>query len=361
MNTTLHKTKRFILPLILILIVAVVAIRLKTNKANAQKKVYHYNKEQAQLVRADTLKLENINTEYSYSGIFDPNKETRVSAEVQGKIHAVYVDVGSSVNKNQPIIQLDNSVLNLQLQAIEVQIEGLDADVNRYTVLANADVIQGVQLEKASLGLKTAKIQKSTILEQISKTTIKAPFGGIVTAKLSEEGAFAAPGVPLVQITDITMLKFIINVPEGDLNVFTIKQIYRVTADVYPDTALNGTCSMIGSKGNAANSFPVQFTVKNTVGLDVKSGMFGKVMLKKGESEKRIVILASSLVGTTQNPQVYLIKNKRAELHSITVLKRIADKAIVSSGLNQGDILVNSGFINLYDGANVVVSEKGIQ
>ena len=66
------------------------------------------------------------------------------------------------VSKGQPLIQLDNSLLKLQLQTIEVQIEGLEADVNRYTILAKADAIQGVQLEKAELGLKSAKVQKAT-------------------------------------------------------------------------------------------------------------------------------------------------------------------------------------------------------
>ncbi len=125
-----------------------------------------------------------MNAEYSYSGTFEPNKETKISAELQGKINAILVDAGSVVSKGQPLIQLDNSLLKLQLQTIEVQIEGLEADVNRYTILAKADAIQGVQLEKAELGLKSAKVQKATLLEQINKTTIKAPFSGVVTAKL---------------------------------------------------------------------------------------------------------------------------------------------------------------------------------
>ena len=93
---------------------------------------------------------------------------------------------------------MDNSLLKLQLQTVEVQIEGLQDDVNRYTILTEADAVQGVQLEKAKLGLKSAKVQKATLQEQINKTTIKAPFSGVVTAKLSEIGAFAAPGVPLL-------------------------------------------------------------------------------------------------------------------------------------------------------------------
>jgi membrane fusion protein (multidrug efflux system) len=65
-------------------------------------------------------------------------------------------------------------------------------------------------------------------MEQINKSTIKAPFNGVVTAKLSEEGAFAAPGVPLLQITDIKTLKFTVNVPEKDLSQFKLNQSYSL-------------------------------------------------------------------------------------------------------------------------------------
>jgi membrane fusion protein (multidrug efflux system) len=47
--------------------------------------VYQYDKEQAINVQADTLQLENVNAEFSYSGTFEPNKETKISAELQGK------------------------------------------------------------------------------------------------------------------------------------------------------------------------------------------------------------------------------------------------------------------------------------
>src|SRR5690606_15140527 len=130
-------------------------------------------------------------------------KEVKLSAETQGKINSIIVDVGDSVQQGQTLIQLDSSLLKLQLQTIEVQIEGLQDDVNRNTILTEADAVQGVQLEKAKLGLKSAKVQRATIQEQINKTTIKATFSGVVTAKLSEIGAFAAPGVPLLQITDL--------------------------------------------------------------------------------------------------------------------------------------------------------------
>jgi len=337
-------------------IIVVFVMKLKNNKKITEEKVYQYNKEQPINVEADTLEIQNLNAEFSYSGTFEPNKETKISAEIQGKINEVLVDAGSVVSKGQPIILLDNALLKLQLQTIEVQIEGLEADVNRYTILAKADAIQGVQLEKSLLGLKSAKVQKATLVEQISKTTIKAPFNGVVTAKLSEEGAFAAPGVPLLQITDITNLKFTVNVPENELSKFKLNQNYSLTVDAYSEILLTGKTTMIGSKANMGSSFPIQFSVNNTSDLKIKSGMFGKVNLKNDNQEKSIIIPASAIVGTANQPQVYLIKNGKSVLQNISISKKIQNKIVVSSGLNEGDVIVTNGFINLFDGAKVSIT-----
>lgn len=355
MNTKSSKLKKALFFILLLAIIAIVVIKLKNNKEITQGKVYHYDKEQAINVQADTLKIENIKLEHAYTGTFEPTRETKISAELQGKINEIMVDVGSVVKKGQALIQLDNSLLKLQLQTIEVQIEGLEADLNRYTILAKADAIQGVQLEKTTLGLKTTKVQKATLTEQINKTTIKAPFNGIVTAKLNEEGAFAAPGVPLLQITDITNLKFTVNVPEKELSQFNLTQVYSLSADAYPEIILTGETTMIGSKANAGSSFPIQFTVKNTSDLKIKSGMFGKINLKNEMQEKGIIIPTAALVGTVSQPQVYLIKNGKSVLQNITISKKIQNKVVVSTGLTEGDVLITNGFITLFEGANITV------
>ncbi|MEI7504980.1 MAG: efflux RND transporter periplasmic adaptor subunit, partial [Paludibacter sp.] len=245
--------KKNIYIVVVLVIVIFTAIRLKSNKETTQNKVYQYNKELPVYVQADTLKLENVENVNFYTGTFEPNKETRISAEIQGKINTVLVDAGSLVFKGQSLVQLDNSLLKLQLQTIDIQIEGLANDVRRYTILAQADAIQGVQLEKTELALKSAKVQRATLWEQISKTTIKAPFAGIVTAKLTEEGAYAAPGVPLLQITDISQLKFTVNVPEKELSHFKTSQQYSIQADAISETNLSGKISLIGSKANMGN------------------------------------------------------------------------------------------------------------
>lgn len=348
----MKKVLYIIIPLALI---AIVVIKLKSNKEIVKDKVYQYDKEQAIHVQVDTIKSELIGAEFAYSGTFEPNKETKLSAEIQGKINDVLVDVGTFVTKGQSLIQLDNSLLKLQLQSAEVQVEGLEADVKRFTVLANADAVQGVQLEKAELDLKSAKVQRATLLEQINKTTIKAPFNGVVTAKLTEEGAFAAPGLPLLQITDISVLKFTVNVSENDLSSFQLNQTFPIYADANSNELLTGKTIMIGSKANMGSSFPVQFIVSNTSDFKIKSGMFGKVNLKSDNQKTGIIIPASAIVGSSSQPQVYKVKKGKAVLNSIIIAQKIKNKTVVAKGLAEGDVIVTNGFINLFDNANVTV------
>jgi len=336
-------------------LVVVMILKLRNNKETTQMMVYHYDKEKPITVEADTIRIQSIDEGTSYTGVFEPDKETKISADVQGKIEAVLVDLGQFVHKGQPVVQLDNSLLKLQLQSVDVQIEGLESDVKRFATLTKADAVQGIQLEKAQLGLKAAEVQKATLAEQISKTTIRAPFNGVVTAKFNEEGAFAAPGVPLLQITDISLLRFTINVPERDLKKFQLNQSYDVAADINPDISLRGKVAMIGSKSNLGNSFPVQFQVANTNHQAIKAGMFGKVIFKAAQQKEGIVIPTSAIIETGEDTQVYLIKEGKAVIQNVKISGNLGSQSFVSDGLKEGDIIITTGFINLSDGMNVSI------
>jgi RND family efflux transporter MFP subunit len=350
------KIKKIIPIIVILAIIIITIIKLKNNKETVENKIYQYDKELEINVQVDTIKYEKLENDYFYTGTFEPNKETKISAEIQGKITNFLVEEGSTVKKGQSLIQIDNSLLKLQLQAIEIQISGYENDVERYKVLAEADAIQGVQLEKAKLLLEAAYVSKATLEEQIAKTTIVAPFAGIVTDKFSEEGGYASPAVPLIQITDISKLKFTVNVPENELSKFEVAKTFPISSDIYPEISLTGKVILIGSKADMSNTFPVQFSVENSADLKIKAGMFGKVNLKSDDEEKFIIIPASAIKGTTIIPQIYVVKNGKAVLQNIIISERIKDKVIVTSGLTEGDVIITNGFINLFDGANVINS-----
>ena len=68
---------------------------------------------------------------------------------------------------------------------------------------------------------------------------------------------------------------------------------------------------------------------------------------------KGILIPTSAIMEENGIAKVYVIKNGKAVLQSITTTKTIGNKTLVSSGLNENDIIVTNGFINLFDNANI--------
>ena len=103
----------------------------------------------------------------------------------------------------------------------------------------------------------------------------------------------------------ITTLKFTVNVPEKDLSQFKLNQSYSLSADAYSEILLTGKTTMIGSKANMGSSFPIQLTVNNTSDLKIKSGMFGKVLLKSETSGKGIIIPSSAIPVSYTHLDVY--------------------------------------------------------
>ncbi len=345
-------------PLILIALIAIIIIQLGKNKTVSENRIYNYNKEKAILVTTMKINNSSIEADASFTGVFNANMETKINADVQGKILRYYVKEGDHVKKGQKLVKIDDELLQLQLKSINVQIEGLEADEKRFIVLADADAIQAVQLEKIQNGLKSARIQRNTVLEKIKKTTVRAPFNGIVTMKTSEIGAFAAPGMPLLILSDLSQLKFRVNVSEANLPLFTLNKSYTIHADAFPNLDLSAVVTHIGSKGNMGNSFPVEFTIQNTKDLKIKSNMFGKVIVNGHSNNSGVVIPSDCIIGSDLSPQVYVVKNNKATLQSITVSRRLQNSVIVEDGLSENDVVVTSGFINLFDGANVEEMKK---
>jgi membrane fusion protein, multidrug efflux system len=383
-NINLKKILMFLLPIILI---GIVVVKLRKNKTAASEKVYQYDKNKPIEVQTKIAALSNVEGESIFTGTFEPNRETKLSAEVQGKINSIFVDAGSYVKQGQTLVKLDDALLKQQLKTAEVmiqnltaeteiqlqnntiQLEGLEADVRRFKVLAASEAIQGVQLEKAEIQLKSvqnqrrtlqqqsaiknAEAQKASILEQIKKTSIFAPFSGIVTAKLSEVGSFAGPGVPLVQLSELGRLKFVINVPESDLKRFALGQVFEVTPDAYNTLSFTAKVSMIGSKANIGNSFPVQFELQNTSDFKLKAGMLGRISKNTNGTIKGIILPATLLQGSADSPKVYVVSDGKAVLKPVTISSRIDNRVVIGSGITEGDEVIVAGFINLFEGAKV--------
>jgi RND family efflux transporter MFP subunit len=327
--------------------------KLFANKSEIAEKTYIKDENAKILVTTAKVSYQNLYEETKYIGTITANRENKIASETQGKVIYIGVSDGDFINKGHVIARVDNTVLKLQLESAEIQLEGIMLDVQRYENLSKGDAIPAVQLEKAYISKRSAEVQIKTLQEQISRTTITSPFSGVVTMKYFDLGSVLRPGDLLLQLTDIAVLKLNLNIPEKELTRFKDGMQTEILSDVYPESKYNGTITMVGSKGDDSHNFPVQVTVENSKTYPLKSGMFGTVKIGNTLNKTSLAIPVTALVGTIKEPQIYKIENGKAYLKNITLGMATNDYLEVLNGLTDGDIIVIGGHLNLYDGALV--------
>jgi len=91
--------KKIIYIVLALAVVAFTVYKMRSNKETAQKRVFQYNKEKPVSVQILTVKAEKLDNVTVFPGNFEPYMETKLSADIQGKITAVLVDLGSTVQK----------------------------------------------------------------------------------------------------------------------------------------------------------------------------------------------------------------------------------------------------------------------
>jgi RND family efflux transporter MFP subunit len=114
-----------------------------------------------------------------------------------GIIKAINVDVGSIVKKGDVLATLENSDLRAALQSAKVALKFAKRDYERQ--LKVKSLVDQAKLDAYAFKYESAKAKLAYQQALLDKTILKAPFDGVVAAKLKEIGD-AVPGMQPVTI-----------------------------------------------------------------------------------------------------------------------------------------------------------------
>ncbi len=306
-------------------------------------------------VTVATVTQKNLSQDLTMIGTFEPHKEIKLLSEISGKVVSVGVEEGDYVKQGQLIAQVDNEMIRAQLIAAEASYQKAQKDVARFETLRKGNAATDIQVEDASLRLKSAESQLLTLRKQLKNTTIVAPISGTVTTRSFEQGSVLLPGNPLVEITDISKLKLTVRVPEKEIVKYSAGDKINIQADVYPGESFEGKVTLVGVKADAAHSYLVEILVANQTKLPLRAGMYGRASTGVAVKDAALVVPRAALVGSVKNPQVYVVNNNQAQLKNVQVGIESGGQVEILAGLTEDEQVVVSGQINLENNSKVTV------
>jgi RND family efflux transporter MFP subunit len=347
------KKSTIIIVSIIVAFILFVAFKLVNNKKELNEEIYKSDASKEISITWEAVKNEKILPSYTFSGSFEPLKEVQILPERSGKVTKINIDLGDYVSKGTLIATLDSEEMRLSLADNQTIYNDALVSFERNKALSAGEAITKNAFEKSELALKGAKNRIDIIKKQMSYLSIYAPSNGYITSKTFEFGSIVSPGMPIAMITDISSVKLNIQVPENTVTQFKSGSSIEVSCDALMAKKFNGIVDYVSVKADDSKNFMVKIKVPNTTTNPIRSGMFGKAYFKTTQPISALMVSRNAIVGSTKNPQVYIIKNGTAILSNIAIGRILDDKIEVITGLTEGDLVANSGLVNLSNGVKV--------
>jgi HlyD family secretion protein len=338
----------------------------------------------------------------SANGQIDAQRKVDLSANVMGQIVNLAVREGDVVKKGDFLLQIDRKQLQASAQGAQASVSALFADRDAARAsLADAQrtydrarnnfeqkIIPQAELDRARSTLDSARANVSAIDQRIqqaranvlaaqdtlSKTTMTAPMGGIITALPVEEGEVAVigtmnnAGTKLLTIADMSVVEAVMEVDETDVPNVKVGQRATVTIDAYPNKTFEGVVTEVGSSPmvsqlGGASTEAVNFEVKiqlTNPPEGVRPGFSASADIITGTRNKAVAIPIQALVvrekegakGAEKGKEeegVYIHKDGKAQF--VPVVTGLAGDSNIEivKGLSDGQQIVTGPFRALRD------------
>lgn len=352
------KRKNIIIISVIVGLVALIGFRLAANKQKINEKKNVTQDANVQIpVNVVTAGNAQVNLSLVKTGTLVPYMEADIAATTSGNLQSVNFALGSHVSKGAVVAQIDNHMLQLKLEAAQLQQQKLQKDYDRYSRLLEGEATTETNLQDIKYNLDNATNQVSQIKKQIADNNIKAPVGGQIVAKNVEHGEFVSPGTVLGKVVDVTRLKVDVQLSENDAYKIKNGQEVKVTTDLYPGESFSGKVIFISQQGDAAHNYQVQIELPNSQAHPLKAGTFVYADFIRNSERNALQIPRSALVESMKNPYVYTVENGKAMVRKITIGADLGNNIEVLDGLKEGDVVVVNGQINLSNGSAVRVAK----
>jgi HlyD family secretion protein len=262
-------------------------------------------------------------------------------------------------------------------------------DIARAEANYQARIIPEMEVQRARTAVATAEAalsaaerrveQARAMLEgardTLSKTVVRSPMDGVVTAKRVEEGEVAVvgvlnqPGTVLLTISDMSVVEAEVEVDETSIPSVKVAQESLVRIDAYPNRTFTGLVTEVGNSpilaATGAASQAIKFRVKIQLKdppPDVKPGLSVQADVLTGFRPQALVVPIQSLVvrdiqrkpGQAPKPGerrdeegVYLMEDGKARFQALQtgLLGELSIEVV--AGLRGGETIITGPFKSL--------------
>lgn len=324
-----------LLTLLALVLISGTIFSLGTLRRGADDKpLVHVAKEIALTVTVATPERSEITRLVQAPGDVEAVLEVDISSEIVAKIEEMPVEEGDHVNKGDLLCRLDDDRLVAAVESAEARIVGLkaaitqaeadlekaDRDCERQMRLSERDATNPLEMAdhltvrkkaRAMVQIREQELvdseaQLRRLGEDLKRTIIEAPIGGVISRLNAKEGEVVItgtmnnPGTVIMTISDLSKMRVRARVDEVDIPLVQAGQKARIYLQSDQDRPVPATVERVASRGTKqAGRDVVTFeTILAVLSTDprIKPGMTANVEIEVAKRDEAITVPVEAVV-----------------------------------------------------------------
>jgi len=333
-----------------------------------------FSQQRAPAVIVGMAKQISLIEEVPLSGTVASKRIAKLSTEVSGLVESMNVDIGDTVQAGDEILRLNSELEALSLtaaqaatkQAIEElkdakrRLADAKALAKRHTVSVNEQKSLAAEVRIDSAGVERLKAAQQRQAAQLRRYKLNAPFAGVISRKLAEQGEWLKPGDQVVELIATTDLVVELKAPQAVYGKLEQTTNILIRLDAMPGQAYEARLdTVIPISDPATRTFMIR-AVLNDSSIKLAPGMSASAVLRLNTGSQGVVVDRDALLRYPDGRiTVWVVKGEGDQTtvseQQVKTGLSFNGKVAIRSGLAPNTLVVVRGNEALREGQKVTI------
>jgi membrane fusion protein (multidrug efflux system) len=305
-------------------------------------------------VEVAVARTDTVRDEIAATGQIEAVQSIDLRPEVDGRIVEILIREGQEVEQATPLFKVDDAQLKAQVAQLEAQRDLAQQALARAKELAQQNASSAADLEKAEAEMRSAQAQYDLQRIRLDRTTVRAPFAGVVGQRYVSLGDYVTNTTKLASLHTANPQRAAFQVPERFARSLSPGQAVSFRVAAIPGRDFVGQVDFVDPVVQLpSRTILVKARVPNPARL-LQPGMFIEAHLVTAVRPKAVVIPEEAVVPAAGTNAVWVVVDGKVNRSPVTLGVRTPGFVEVTDGVKAGEQVVVGGLEMLAPGAPVM-------
>jgi membrane fusion protein (multidrug efflux system) len=309
-------------------------------------------------VDVDTARRDTVVDAVRASGRIEAVQAVDLRPDEQGRITELLFREGQGVAEGTPLVRIDDAMLRAQAERAAADRDLARQQLERVRRLRAENASSPADLERAEAAARSAEASLALLQLQVERTTVRAPFAGVVGQRFVSAGDYVTTATRLLTLQTMDPQRAVIEVPERYAGQLRRGQAVEFTVAAHPGRVFRAEVEFIDPVVQpGSRTIVVKARAPNAEQL-LKPGMFVEARLATARRAGAIVVPEDAVQPLRAANVVWTVVEGKASRRVVQLGARSEGVVEVVSGVDAGELVVVGGLERMAEGMAVAAQPR---